>query len=324
MKGRFLKFLKDWMLVIGMISGAGAYLIYTQIPSIHTAGPVLEAICRRTQPILLFLMLFISFSRIEPRQLVFKRWHIRNLLIQVLVFLSLCLTVILAMHSDTTAAAWILRHRILFETAMLCMICPTATACAVVTGKLGGDMAQVVMYTIIINLAVSVVVPLTVPLLYPQAGITFITAFWRILAKVFPLLILPCLTAWAVRWLMPRFHDWVASKINLSFYLWSFALTLAILMSTRAIIHSRCSIITLIGIALVSMLCCIFQFAIGRRTGRRDGSRIEASQAMGQKNTVFGIWMGYTFWNPLVSVAGGFYTIWHNIHNTRQLYKHAQ
>ena len=81
------------------------------------------------------------------------------------------------------------------------------------------------------------------------------------------------------------------------------------------------SVVALIGIALVSLLCCIFQFAVGRRTGRREGSRIEASQAFGQKNTVFGIWMGYTFWNPLVSVAGGFYTIWHNIHNTRQLYK---
>lgn len=321
MKSRFVKFLKDWMLVIGMISGASAYLIYTQIPSIHTAGPVLEAICRRTQPILLFLMLFISFSRIEPRQLKFKRWHIRNLALQVSVFLILCFTVIWAMHSDTSAASWILRHRVLFETGMLCMICPTATACAVVTGKLGGDMAQVVMYTIIINLAVSVVVPLTVPLLYPQAGITFIAAFSRILAKVFPLLILPCLAAWTVRWIMPRFHNWLASMINLSFYLWSVALTLAILMSTRAIIHSRCNMLTLIGIALVSLLCCIFQFAVGRRTGRREGSRIEASQAFGQKNTVFGIWMGYTFWNPLVSVAGGFYTIWHNIHNTRQLYK---
>lgn len=321
MKSRFVKFLKDWMLVIGMVSGASAYLIYTQIPSIHTAGPVLEAVCRHAQPILLFLMLFISFSRIEPRQLVLRRWHLHNLLIQVLVFLILSLAVVWAMHSTSGTALWILRHRILFESAMLCMICPTATACAVVTGRLGGDMAQVVMYTIIINLAVSILVPLTVPLLYPQAGITFIAAFGRILAKVFPLLILPCLTAWAVRWLMPRFHDWVSSKMNLSFYLWSISLTIAILMSTRAIVHSGCNILTLLGIALVSMLCCIVQFAAGRITGRREGSRIEASQAFGQKNTVFGIWMGYTFWNPLVSVAGGFYTIWHNIHNTRQLYK---
>lgn len=321
MKNRLLRFLKDWMLVIGMVSGAGAYLIYMQIPSIHTAGPVLEAICRRTQPILLFLMLFISFSRIEPRQLKLKRWHLRNLLIQLIIFLALCLTVIWAMHSDSGCAQFILRHRILFESAMLCMICPTATACAVVTGKLGGDMAQVIMYTIIINLAVSIVVPLTVPLLYPQAGITFMAAFSRILAKVFPLLILPCLAAWTVRWLIPSFHEWVASRINLSFYLWSVSLTLAILMSTRAIIHSSCSIFTLVGVALVSLLCCIFQFAVGRLTGRSSDCRIEASQALGQKNTVFGIWMGYTFWNPLVSVAGGFYTIWHNIHNTRQLYK---
>ena len=304
-----------------MISGAGAYLIYMQIPSIHTAGPVLETICRKTQPVLLFLMLFISFSRIEPRQLHPTKWHLKNLLIQLFSFLLLCFTVVWAMHSTSATAAWIIRHRILFESAMLCMICPTATACAVVTGKLGGDMAQVVMYTIIINLAVSIAVPLTVPLLYPQAGISFLTAFSRILAKVFPLLILPCLTAWTVRWLMPSFHDWVASKMNLSFYLWAVSLTLAILMSTRAIIHSGCSIVTLLGIALASMLCCIFQFAAGRLTGRKSGCRIEASQAFGQKNTVFGIWMGYTFWNPLVSVAGGFYTIWHNIHNTRQLYK---
>lgn len=324
MRGRFIKFLKDWMLVIGMISGAGAYLIYMQIPAIHSAGPVLETICRRTQPILLFLMLFISFSRIEPRQLRPHRWHLSDLLIQLSAYILLSGAVIWAMHSTCPAAAWILRHRVLFESAMLCMICPTATACAVVTGKLGGDMSQVVMYTIIINLAVSVVVPLTVPLLYPQADITFIAAFSRILTKVFPLLILPCLTALAVRYLMPRFHEWIASRINLSFYMWSVALTLAILMSTRAIIHSSCSIWTLAGVALGSMVCCIFQFWIGRRIGSKTGSRIEASQAFGQKNTVFGIWMGYTFWNPLVSVAGGFYTIWHNIHNTRQLYKKSK
>lgn len=309
------------MLVIGMISGAGAYLIYMQLTPLHVAGPVLETICKRLQPFLLFLMLFISFSRIEPRQLHPTRWNLKNLLIQVLTFLILCFTVVWAMHSTSGIASWVLRHRILFETAMLCMICPTATACAVVTGKLGGDMAQVVMYTIIINLTVSIVVPLTVPLLYPQAGITFIAAFSRILAKVFPLLILPCLAAWAVRWLMPKVHDWIASKINLSFYLWSVALTIAVMMSTRAIVKSGVGLLTLVGIALVSLACCIFQFWAGRIIGKRCGSRIEASQALGQKNTVFGIWMGYTFWNPLVSVAGGFYTIWHNVHNTRQLYK---
>jgi BASS family bile acid:Na+ symporter len=96
------------------------------------------------------------------------------------------------------------------------------------------------------------------------------------------------------------------------------------MMSTRAIVKSEVGLWTLIGIAIISMICCIFQFWAGRLSGRSTGCFIEASQALGQKNTVFGIWMGYTFWNPIVSVAGGFYTIWHNIHNTRQLYKKRQ
>ncbi|MCR5570780.1 MAG: transporter, partial [Bacteroidales bacterium] len=51
------------------------------------------------------------------------------------------------------------------------------------------------------------------------------------------------------------------------------------------------------------------------------GCRISAGQALGQKNTVFEIWMGYTFMDPVTSVAGGFYSIWHNCFNTWQLYR---
>lgn len=47
--------------------------------------------------------------------------------------------------------------------------------------------------------------------------------------------------------------------------------------------------------------------------------RITAGQSLGQKNTVFGIWMGYTFLDPVTSLAGGFYSIWHNCFNTWQL-----
>ena len=49
-----------------------------------------------------------------------------------------------------------------------------------------------------------------------------------------------------------------------------------------------------------------------------------AGQACGQKNTVLAIWVGYTFLDPLTSVAGGFYTIWHNLFNAWQLYRRAR
>ena len=317
----FLKFLRDWALIIGMIVGASLYLVYHAIPALHSAGPVLEGIVKELQPLLLFAMLFLSFCKIEPHQMRPHRWQAWLLLIQAVSFLGLALLLVWALHSDTSAGRWIVQARIPVESAMLCLICPTATACAVVTGKLGGNMAGVVTYTILINIVVAILVPLVVPLLYPMGGMNFAAAFSRILAKVFPLLIMPSVTAWIVRYLFPKLHAKLLSYTDLSFYIWAFSLTLAIAMSTRAVLHNEGAPILLLEIAVVSLACCILQFAVGRAVGARYGCRISAGQALGQKNTVFQIWMGYTFMDPVTSVAGGFYTIWHNCFNTWQLYR---
>ena len=317
----FKKFLRDWMLIIGMLVGAGAYIAYHAMPALHGAGPVLEAVCTHLQPILLFIMLFLSFCKIEPQQMRPHRWQTWLLLIQTVSFLGLAFLLVWALHSDTAAGRWIVETRIPVESAMLCLICPTATACAVVTGKLGGNMAGVVTYTVLINIAVAILIPLTVPLLYPMGGVSFGTAFSKILAKVFPLLIMPCITAWLVRYLFPRLHARLVAYADLSFYIWAFSLTLAILMSTRAVMHNEGSPALLLVIAVISLVCCILQFMVGRAVGARYGCRISAGQALGQKNTVFQIWMGYTFLDPVTSVAGGFYTIWHNCFNTWQLYR---
>lgn len=314
-----MKFMKDWMLVVAMVAGAGAYLIYHNIPALHSAGPVLEMICRKVQPVLLFSMLFLSFCRIEPRQLRPHKWQAWLLLIQGGSFVLIAGALLLAARSDSAAAEWIIAHSIALQSAMLCLICPTATACAVVTGELGGDMAGAVSYTVLINLLVALLVPLVFPLISPISGLTFFAAFWKILFKVFPLLILPCICAWLVRRFLPKAHAVLAAHTHIAFYIWASALTLAILMSTRAIVRSDCGLWLLLEIAIVSLLCCIFQFWAGKRVGSRYGHKITAGQSLGQKNTVFSIWMGYTFLDPLTSIAGGFYSVWHNIYNTWQL-----
>lgn len=308
----FHKFLKDWMLVLGILAGAGSYLLYHALPCLHPAGPYLEKFCTGIQPVLLFSMLFLTFCRIEPKDLRPRKWQARLLLLQCTIFIALAL--ILAFCSG-------LEHRVGLESLMLCIICPTATACAVVTGKLGGDMAGVVTYTILINIAVAILVPAFVPLIHPVDGLGFFQAFFSILAKVFPLLILPCLAAWLTRYLFPKLHARIIRHTDLSFYIWSVALTFAILMSTRALINSDESLNILIDIAAASLAACIFQFLAGRRIGAPYGQKITAGQALGQKNTVFGIWMGYTFLDPVTSIACGFYSIWHNLYNTWQLYR---
>ncbi len=306
------KFLRDWSLIIGMMVGASAYLTYAALPALHPAGPFLEAFITHLQPLLIFTMLFLSFCRIEPRQMRLHSWMLSVLGLQCGIFIFLMLLLILFPG---------LPFRIGVEAFALCVICPTATACAVVTGKLGGNMAGVVTYTVMVNLAVAVLVPLMLPLLHPSPEFSFFSAFLRILSKVFPLLILPALCAWAVRALLPRFHSWLQSFPNLSFYIWSVSLSLAILMSTRAIVHNASGFSIIAQVFAASILACALQFWAGRRIGRRHACPVSAGQAFGQKNTVFGMWMGYSFFTPVTSVAEGFYSIWHNCYNTWQMYR---
>jgi BASS family bile acid:Na+ symporter len=190
-------------------------------------------------------------------------------------------------------------------------------------------------YIILINLLTAVLVPLIVPLVHPVAEIDFWTAFSMIMAKVFPLLIMPCMAAWLVRYLFPKVHRWLSKFPDLAFYIWAFALTLAIALTTRFIVHSEMSVMMLLLMALISLVCCVFQFAMGRFVGRTYRPRharpdrasmqasreITAGQSLGQKNTIFAIWMAYTFMTPETSIVGGLYSIWHNIYNSWQLYR---
>lgn len=322
--------IKDWMLPIAMITGASSYLLYHVMPeSVHRAGPFLDSLVALLQPLLIFSMLFLTFCRIEPRELKPHRWHWWLLLIQGGSFTLLGLGALVLMKRFPGADAIVL-----IQSAMLCMICPTATAAAVVTHKLGGDIPGITTYIVLINILAAMLVPLIVPMVAPVAGLDFWMAFSMILAKVFPLLITPCLCAWLVRYLFPRIYRRILNVPDLAFYLWAVALTLAIAVTTKSIVHSQMSLSLLLWMSLISLVCCVFNFAVGRSIGGRYRPRrlqgalsgradkkVTAGQSLGQKNTVFAIWLGYTFLTPETAIIGGLYSIWHNIYNSWQLYR---
>ena len=329
--------IKDWMLPIAMVTGASIYLIYHALPEpVHKAGPFLNEVVAIMQPLLIFAMLFLTFCRIEPRDLKPHRWHWWLLLIQGGFFTVLGLGAVLIMRLLPEGSHdWL----VLVESAMLCMICPTATAAAVVTRKLGGDVPGITTYIVLINIVAAVLVPLIVPLIQPMAGLTFWEAFSMILAKVLPLLMLPCFCAWLVRYLMPEVHRKLLEWQDLPFNLWVVALVLAIAVTTKAIVNSEMNWVLLGAMSMVSLLCCIFQFWAGRYVGScykprrprpssqqaeergREVRKVTAGQSLGQKNTVFAIWLGYTFMTPETAIVGGLYSIWHNCFNSWQLYR---
>ncbi len=297
-----------------MISGALFYIIGREMPlSPAVKGDILHGV-EILQPALLFCMLFVAFCKVSPRDLKPRRLHLWLAMIQCLSFILLCLLLWLYPHTD---------YRLIIEALLLSLICPTATACSVVTQKLGGNAGVTTSYTILISALVAVIAPLMLPLATSRHGMAFLPTFLLIIRKVFPILLAPLFLAWSIELLLPRLHRRILSIHNLAFYMWAVALSLAISVTVRALYHSHVPGIYILGIALASMAACIAQFWIGKRIGSRYGLRMEGGQALGQKNTIFIIWLGYTFLSPISATAGGFYSIWHNVINSWQLYKHA-
>lgn len=309
------RFLRDWSLPIAMAGGALSYLLYVNIPFFDSTHAIAADIIGILQPMLIFLMLFVTFCKVRISELKPSLWHIWLLTFQMSSFIAISLSI--AFFKDMTQD-----FRAILEAAMLCLVCPTATAAAVITARLGGNSASLVSYTMQINMAIALAAPPFLAFSHPVEGMSLTASFLVITGKVFPLLLCPLLCAWFVRKFLPNLHALLVSRWrNLPFYLWLVALSLAIGMTSRAIAHTDTSFTTMAGIAIVSLICCLTQFAIGRWIGGKYSETIAGGQSLGQKNTVFAIWFAYTFLTPVTAIAGGFYSIWHNLVNTRQLYK---
>ena len=311
---KLIQFFRDWTLPISMIVGASAYMIWHQFDLSVETHRIANKTVSIAQPLMIFMMLFISFCKVDPKELRFIKWHRKGLLIQVLSFVAGALILIYFPEVKQSCGAVI-------EAAMICMICPTATAAAVVTQKLNGNATTLVTYTTLINIANAIVVSAFVPLIHPEGGVSFSSAFFSIMAKVFPMLICPLFLAAIVRYFFPKFHSLVLKTKDLAFYIWVVSLALAIAVTAKGFVHSDVSVWVMVGIAIASLLSCAVQFVVGKVIGKVDDDTISGGQALGQKNTVFAIWMGYTFFIPITSLAGGFYSLWHNAFNSWQLYQ---
>lgn len=306
-------FIKDWTLPIAMIVGVLSYFAFKDIRALEPLLPAARWVSSHFPPWLIFFMLLFTFTKIHPKDLWPRKVHLWLLLVQVVGSVG----VYLLLHPFNEVVA---------QSAMICIICPTATAAAIITEKLGGKVDALITYVIEINLVVSVFVPAVFPLIEPHEGLTFFQAFLTILKRVVPLLVLPLVAAWFLRFCLPAVHKWLYGHRGAAFYLWAFSLILVMAQTTKSLVESPYSLGVELSIAFVGLVTCVLQFVIGKRIGSRYGDRISAGQGLGQKNTVLAIWMAYTYLNPVTAVAPGCYVVWQNIINSWQLYrkrKHA-
>lgn len=308
-----LKFLRNWTLPVSMIAGAIAYFIFASVPLLEPTKPFVNSLLAFLTPFLIFAQLLLTFCKVTPRELLPCAWHGWLLLFQF--FACGILTVALLFVPMDIA------YKEIFEAAMVCLICPTATAAAVITGKLGGSASSLTTYTLLSNLLAAIVVPLLFPLVEPHADLSFFTAFLKILSKVFPLLLCPFFLAYLLHVFLPSIHKCLLNFSDMAFYLWAVALAIVTGQTVKSLVNSEAEIWIEILIALAGLVTCAIQFYLGKRIGSAYNDRISAGQALGQKNTVLAIWMAYTYLNPLSSVGPGSYVLWQNIFNSWQLWK---
>jgi BASS family bile acid:Na+ symporter len=299
-----------------MGTGAAAYLVFAFTPGLEEAAAFFDPIFAAILPAFMFLVLFVTFCKVDFRKLRPVAWHFWTGLFQ-LIFIAALMGLMLgfSMAGDSL---------VLMEAILMCVICPCATAAAVVTQKLGGSLEQMTTYTFLSNFLTALLVPVCFPMIEKGADITFMAAFLKILHEVFVVLIVPMLLAYVVKHHMHRLHAWIISISDLSYYLWGCSLMIVTGTTVKNIVNAESTVALLLAIALLGLVMCVVQFAVGRYIGHFFNHAQESGQALGQKNTAFAIWLSSTYLNPLSSVGPGCYILWQNIINSIEIWQHRK
>ena len=213
-----ITFLKNWTLPSAIVSGTVIYLIFYWVRALDPVSEVMEPIFDTILPLFMSLILFTTFLRVDFHKMRPAMWHLWVSVFQVaLVMLLVALILGFEMKG---------KDLILMEGILTCVICPGASAAPVVTGKLGGNLETMTSYVFLSNLVTVVAVPVVFPLIDKGVDISFWTAFWMIMYKVFLVLVLPLIGAYLVKHYLPRVQQRLVAIQDLSFYMWGISLTI--------------------------------------------------------------------------------------------------
>lgn len=309
---KVFSFFRKFALPCSLVLGALGYLIFANVPFLQPLGDAVGPRLVELMPVVLFALLYVTFCKIEIKEMKPKTWHFVLQLIRT--SLALLMVIAICLFGKNYEA------KVILEGAFICFICPTAAAVAVVTEKLGGSIGSLTTYTVIANIFTMIIIPSLFPMVEKGADVSFLYMSMMVFRNVTTVLVVPLLLALLSRKFLPRFVDKVKSVKDLGFYMWCFNLTILMGETLRNFLHATVSGWILALLLFVPLLVCLIQFAIGKAVGRHWDASISGGQALGQKNTIVGIWLTLTFLNPLAAVAPGAYVVWQNLVNGWQLW----
>ena len=274
-----------------------AMLFGTLVPHAHVFSFLIQY--------LLMVMLFFAFLDIELKPQRFQKSVLWILLANVAV-------------AFIGYAALSRSNLMLALAAFMTAIAPTAIAAPVIIGLIERKVEYVVASVLLTNLASALIVPVALPSLL---GRVVQISIWEVLRPVLVVMLVPLLLAQLVSRLPETMQGIIHMGKASSFPLWLINLFIISAKASDFLRNDNTnSVSTLMIIALVSLVICIVNFSVGALLGGRSHWQ-ESSQALGQKNLSFVIWIALTFINPLVAMGPTFYILYHHLYNSWLIYQ---
>lgn len=292
--------IKSAMLPVAMIGGA---VFYQWIGYLTFLSPYL-----------IFMMLLITYCKLDFRDLKLQKEHFILLMVQMA--LSAIVYFSIQPFNQTIAAG-----------IFICVFIPTATAAPVITSMLGGRISFVATYSLLCNMVVAIIGPIIFAAIGNNTNLTLLQSTLMICTKVLPLLVCPFIMALLLRYITPNIHTYVNSHQQLSFYMWAVALFIIVGSCVSFCIKTwdDSKLPTVIGLVTGALIVCLLQFYMGRKIGNIFDDKVSGGQSLGQKNTVLAVWIALAYLAPIASLAPAAYIAWQNSVNSWQLMKyHSQ
>ena len=177
MMSKFVVALRNWLLPVAMVSGTILYFIISKISLFAPIRKDLLDVSDWLLPVTIFFTLFFTFCKIDFKEMKPRKWHFILLLSQTVMCVA-CMYVIVNFFNDEGF------NKVLAEGIMACLLSPTATAAAVVTGKLGGSAASLTSYTLESNILSALLITVLCPLVNPLPDMDVFSAFFHVLFKI--------------------------------------------------------------------------------------------------------------------------------------------
>jgi bile acid:Na+ symporter, BASS family len=254
----------------------------------------------------LMVLLFFTFLDVKVEKEIITKRHFIILFVPVAASL-IVYSIINPIDAEAAQAAFI--------TA----IGPTAIAAPVIIGFKKGKVEFVAVSLLLNNVFITLLIPFLLPMIVQSnVGISMSGMLTQVLITLF----VPFILAQGTKLIVPKIWKFLVEWKDSSFYLLIINIYIATSDASDYIRHSTPDNYgSLFLIAGISGILCLMMFSLGWFIGGKKYAA-ESSQALGQKNNAFTIWIALTYMNPIAVIGPISYVLFQNIYVSYELYIH--